>query len=224
LQPRTTVHSLDADNRHRQLWLGALATALILTAFTAANAFASVDARLANLIQDGHKLDLFGRLSEGLYRFGLAPVFPLAALAAAGVAALWRNYVAGAFILIAAASRPLGTIIKELVERPRPSDGLVQYVEGANGFSYPSGHVFGTVLLVGFIAYVLIERQENARWRFFVIAAAASVILLMGLQRVYAGAHWPTDALGAYLWGGLVLFGLIQAYRRVSLHFALRSA
>jgi undecaprenyl-diphosphatase len=121
-------------------------------------------------------------------------------------------------VLIAAASRPLGTIVKEIVERPRPSAGLVPYVEGASGFSYPSGHVFGTVLLVGFIAYLLIERQRDVRKQVLVAGGAAAFILLMGLQRVYAGAHWPTDTLGAYLWGGLVLFGLIQAYRNVLHH------
>ena len=38
------------------------------------------------------------------------------------------------------------------------------------------------------------------------------VIDLMGLQRVYAGAHWPTDVLVAYLWGG-ILFAVVQVCR-----------
>jgi membrane-associated phospholipid phosphatase len=31
------------------------------------------------------------------------------------------------------------------------------------------------------------------------------VIMLMGPARVYVGAHWPSDVLGGYLWGSLLL-------------------
>jgi undecaprenyl-diphosphatase len=208
---------------HWPAWWVALGLALILTAFAAAGTFASGDLRLARTIQEAQGIDVLQPPSEALYRFGLSPVFPLVALSAAGIALLARNYLGGGFILIAAASRPLGTIIKEIVERPRPSEGLVPYVEGASGFSYPSGHVFGTVLLVGFIAYLLIEKQRSVRRQLLIAGSAAGFMLLMGLQRVYAGAHWPTDTLGAYLWGGLVLFGLIRAYRQASSLLQARS-
>jgi membrane-associated phospholipid phosphatase len=35
----------------------------------------------------------------------------------------------------------------------------------------------------------------------------------IGIARVYAGAHWPSDALGGYLMGGLWLALTIQIYR-----------
>ena len=41
---------------------------------------------------------------------------------------------------------------------------------------------------------------------------SAALILLMGLQRVYSGAHWPSDVLAAYLWGGVILFVLVKVY------------
>ncbi len=43
--------------------------------------------------------------------------------------------------------------------------------------------------------------------------SSIAAIALMGLQRVYAGAHWPTDVLAAYLWGGVILFDIVQLYR-----------
>jgi membrane-associated phospholipid phosphatase len=42
------------------------------------------------------------------------------------------------------------------------------------------------------------------------------MMFLMGVQRVFAGAHWPTDAAAGWLWGGLTLFVLIQVYTTLS--------
>jgi membrane-associated phospholipid phosphatase len=43
-------------------------------------------------------------------------------------------------------------------------------------------------------------------------AVSFGVLLSMGFQRVYAGAHWPSDVLGGYLWGGLILALIIGAF------------
>jgi undecaprenyl-diphosphatase len=198
---------------HWQLWGAAFALASLMTVLAAQGIFVPGDVTLARTIQSAHDVEVLQPLSEALYRFGLSPVWPIATLGVAGLVSLRGQYLGAVFIVLAAVTRPLGVVIKEIVERPRPSEDYVTYVEGANGFSYPSGHVFGTVLLVGFIAYVLIERETNAARRWLIAATAGAVMFLMGLQRVYAGAHWPTDAAAGWLWGGLTLFVLVQAYR-----------
>ncbi len=35
--------------------------------------------------------------------------------------------------------------------------------------------------------------------------ACLALILLTGYGRILVGAHWPSDVLGGYLWGGLLL-------------------
>lgn len=51
-------------------------------------------------------------------------------------------------------------IFKELVRRPRP----LKIIGGDSGFSFPSGHVFGTTILILFIIYIIgprIKSYEN---------------------------------------------------------------
>ncbi|MDO8614325.1 MAG: hypothetical protein Q7T33_01135 [Dehalococcoidia bacterium] len=45
------------------------------------------------------------------------------------------------------------------MERPRPSPFLVDVSERAGGFSFPSGHVLGAVLLWGFVYFASDESQ-----------------------------------------------------------------
>ncbi len=224
MEKESEIHlSQIVNGHHWRLWSVALVVALILTTLAAFRIYIPGDSSIAASVQSAHGVDGLDYLSNGVYRFGLAPVYPLAALSAAGVAVSRRNLLAASFIGLAAAARPLGTVVKEIVERPRPIEsGLLKYVENANGFSFPSGHVFGTVLLVGFVTFLLARAQQSATARAGVVAGGASFMLAMGLQRIYAGAHWPTDVIAGYLWGGLTLFVLIEAYRVCSHLFEAR--
>jgi undecaprenyl-diphosphatase len=147
------------------------------------------------------------RSAGAFYEFGMVPVWPIVTLGVAAFVAMRGQVLGGAFVVVAALVRPIGTILKEIVERPRPSAAHVSYVEGASGWSFPSGHVFGTVLLVGFIAYVLIERETNAARRRLIAATAGAIMFLMGVQRVFAGAH----AHGRPRWLALGRSGAVRA-------------
>jgi len=41
------------------------------------------------------------------------------------------------------------------------------------------------------------------------------LIALIGVSRVYLGAHWPSDVAGAYLGGGIWLSMMIAVYRQL---------
>ena len=108
---------------------------------------------------------------------------------------------------------PGATLLKEAVQsrRPNGADGLfVDYFRTDYGF--PSGHVYGDVLVYGFIAVAVVgilPRQAAT----VVQTGCVAIIVLAGVARVSVGAHWPSDALGGYLWGAAAL-SLVVMIRR----------
>lgn len=67
-----------------------------------------------------------------------------------------------------------------------------------------------TITFAGLL-YVLIVVRTAVR------AACVAFIIAVGPARVYAGAHWPSDVLGGYLIGAVLLVVIVRFYRtRVS--------
>lgn len=211
-----TVRNLSASRLSRGLWglwLVAAFSAFGLTSLAILDVYPPGDLTLARLVQ-GVRLPGLGLLSELLYHLGSSPAFPLIGLATAALMAWRRQRLLALFMMVAVLARwATSGLLKDLVERPRPSPLLVDVSEQANGFSFPSGHVLGTVLLFGFICFASQQLIVNPRTRRWVQVSCLVVIGLMGVQRVYAGAHWPTDVLAGYLWGSVILFALTKLYQ-----------
>lgn len=105
----------------------------------------------------------------------------------------------------------LTTIIKFLVHRTRPSGSLVeQLIPQLNSESFPSYHVIVTIAIFGYLFFILHKHIKNNPKRRFLETICLSVIFLMGLSRVYLGAHWASDVVGSFLlgfgWVGLVCY------------------
>ncbi|MBA2277040.1 MAG: phosphatase PAP2 family protein, partial [Chloroflexia bacterium] len=115
---------------------------------------------------------------------------------------------------------PVGGILNEgvghlLVTRTRPH--LAELTRGSGNHeerSFPSGHVTGAVLFYGLV-FVLAGRIRDPLLRRMVRVAALGPLVLVGFARVWDGAHWPTDVLGAYALGMALLAGLVALYRRL---------
>jgi membrane-associated phospholipid phosphatase len=98
--------------------------------------------------------------------------------------------------------------LKLLVSRPRPA-GLLEDVilrgGEVGGLGYPSGHVSVVTALATIAAAWLPARWEWLCW---------TAVILVGMARMYVGAHLPLDVLGGVLLGALIGAGLRTAVTR----------
>ena len=67
--------------------------------------------------------------------------------------------------------------------------------------------------LYGVIAILANELIASRMVRLPVQIFSVAMILIVGPGRIYTGAHWPTDVLGAYLYGVLFLIPMLVAYQ-----------
>jgi membrane-associated phospholipid phosphatase len=126
-----------------------------------------------------------------------------------------RRSEAVSLILSTAGSGLINTSLKLLISRPRPSSDLIPIYRDTITQSFPSGHVTFYVCYFGFlffVAYALLPHGSLARR--LALTITGLFVLLVGLSRVYLGAHWPSDTLGAYLWSGVWLAFSLEMYRR----------
>jgi undecaprenyl-diphosphatase len=85
--------------------------------------------------------------------------------------------------------------VKALLRRQRPPHDPDLLFRAS--WSYPSGHVMGSVVGFGMLAWLLIHTNRGRERRGPIIDATAAVIFLVGLSRLYLGVHYLSDVLGA---------------------------
>jgi undecaprenyl-diphosphatase len=115
--------------------------------------------------------------------------------------------------------RPTNSLIKRLVERDRPTELELTISEHAAGFSFPSGHAFGSALLLLAAVCCLWRLPLPSRARMGGTIALLALMFDCGMARVYVGAHWPTDVGGAWLIAALWVALLARIAGFIALRF-----
>jgi membrane-associated phospholipid phosphatase len=194
-------------------WLGGLALLGLLAALASCYSYFPADLRIAHWIQRDGGIPLWGGTAGFLRDLGRLPS-TVTWLLATAVLLLVRRYPEGLLIFSSVLPRLAQGLLKEAVERPRPSPDLVRVVEHPAGFSFPSGHVVTALAVFGlfFLVLPLVMRQRLPR--LLLQAFCLFVVLGMGPASVYTGAHWPSDVLGSYIMGVLYLALAMRCYRR----------
>jgi membrane-associated phospholipid phosphatase len=122
--------------------------------------------------------------------------------------------------------------IVHLVNRPRPTVGqILRVTEHPGSTSFPSGHIIFITISAAVLMLCLGQRYLPRWARPLGWAVVAGIVVAVGLDRIYAGTHWPSDVIAGLLiavaWLAFVLSlrrvtdrafatGPQQAYRRTS--------
>ena len=148
---------------------------------------------------------------------GPAVLIPAGLLAA--VAFLLKGWRRGALLAVVtlAGAGLLNGLLKFSFARVRPASYFDYPLPGSP--SFPSGHALYAASVFGGLAVLLTARMESRLLQLIVWLVAISLILLVGISRVYLGVHYPSDVLAGYsigaIWVTTVAFGdRLVTYRR----------
>ncbi|MDG0792925.1 phosphatase PAP2 family protein [Cohnella ginsengisoli] len=206
------------ERRHRavafQIGIAVLVIAFgILTWLVRKSAYFPVDLSITHAVQSWNP-----PLIEALWRIvswaGNAPqaaIVPL--LLVLMLFLLGLHWEALASVITAVFVEVSNLILKVVIHRPRPAADLVHVNGMFQSYSFPSGHVMFYTGFFGFMFFLTYVLLKPSWKRTLLLILSGGSVLLVGPSRIYLGAHWASDVLGAYLIGIIELFILIQLYR-----------
>jgi undecaprenyl-diphosphatase len=92
----------------------------------------------------------------------------------------------------------LSTIVKVLVDRPRPH--VDHPIATAMGKSFPSGHALSSTVCYGAVLLAFLPVVPR-RWRHVTVGLVAALVLAIGTSRLFLGVHFLSDVLAGYVLG-----------------------
>jgi undecaprenyl-diphosphatase len=131
-----------------------------------------------------------------------------------------RGRIIGALlvVLVAFSDQFSSTVIKNIVQRPRPChnidgrtiiENIRLLVPCGSGFSFPSSHAVNNFAVATLLSYY----YRKWTWLFMTIAA------VVAFSRIYVGVHFPSDVAGGALIGAICAWCINRLHQAVSSWF-----
>ena len=156
-------------------------------------------------------IPVFDEVMRGVSGVGWwLPASIITVCAGLALVVLKQRLDAALLVVLVSVSSGGNWVIKQLVASPRPDLGLLDVREELTTYGFPSGHVLFAVVCFGTLLILL----SGIGGRYVGLRKAAQVgivmlVIAMAMSRVYLGAHWPSDTLGALAMGGVYLAVLV---------------
>ena len=121
------------------------------------------------------------------------------------------HYRRGSVLLLGAMATDAFLVagFKEFVQSPRPVNMLIP----ETGYSFPSGHVTGSVVFFGILTYLAWKHWASKKVKTATGGFYVAMVVLVGFDRIYLNVHWFSDVVGATWLGAVVLTFAIVVFR-----------
>jgi membrane-associated phospholipid phosphatase len=108
------------------------------------------------------------------------------------------NLLALDIAVIAIASSLLTTFFKNLFQRVRPLDPLIEPLEN---YSYPSGHASLGFIFFGLLGYLVWKLSIRNAYKYIIAGSLILFSLLIGFSRIYLRIHHTSDVIAGFCQG-----------------------
>ncbi len=100
--------------------------------------------------------------------------------------------------------------VKIAVDRPRPE--VEEQLITAFGKSFPSGHAMSSTVTYGALLLVFLPLLRGRRHKILAMVATVTLVVAIGLSRLFLGVHYVSDVLGGWVLGLAWLAGATAAF------------
>lgn len=166
----------------------------------------------------GNRDPLMNSIMKGITELGNLYVYlagvPIIFFSLYGTNKHWHRSIEAVVIVLS--SFLLNTFLKLYFVRPRPDVELRLINLSMESYSYPSGHSMTAIVFYGFIIYLVMHFGQTKWVKYAVAVVLSMIVLLVGISRIYLGAHYPSDVLAGFAAGLFWLLFVIGwlRYRR----------
>jgi membrane-associated phospholipid phosphatase len=201
--------------RHKivQYVIGTLAIGfLLLTAFVFFFPASLIDREFSQEIQE-HQNPILDTVMKAISYPGYMPCAPIMVIVTALVFFILKFKREALFVLLTLSSAIISSVIKLIINRPRPAEPLVRVIVRTTQQSFPSGHVLFYVMFFGFVTLLMFEVKNISKYiKWSVVMICMFLLFSISYSRVYLGAHWFTDVIAGFLLGLIGLYILAILY------------
>jgi len=98
---------------------------------------------------------------------------------------------------------------KTVMASPRPLNEIL----AETGYSFPSGHVTGSVVFFGVLTYFAWTHWSSAQVKVSTAGLYVAMVAIAGFDRIYLNVHWLSDIMGAVFLGVFWLLFSILVFK-----------